>query len=263
METPPATTESLLEQAHALADASSEPPVWGMAYALSLDKTSGYLAAAGGQIFDDQGRVVLGDEGRAGTERWLRWLRELQQDERILAVSDSIAVDSAIKARQAFVTIDWAHALTSYRALWGDQLGVAALPLLSSTNTAPRPYVQSDVLGLNAQIVAAREQHAALDFARYLLSDEAQQALLDAGKQPALLDVAFRSNMPEQDAARVFLAQARQGQPMPNQQTISSIMYDELTRMQQSVLRGLATPADAVTLADAELQRRVDQVAAP
>lgn len=263
METPPATTESLLEQAHALADASSEPPVWGMAYALSLDKTSGYLAAAGGQIFDDQGRVILGDEGRAGTERWLRWLRELQQDERILAVSDSIAVDSAIKARQAFVTIDWAHALTSYRALWGDQLGVAALPLLSSTNTAPRPYVQSDVLGLNAQIVAAHEQHAALDFARYLLSDEAQQALLDAGKQPALLDVAFRSEMPEQDAARVFLAQARQGQPMPNYHITGNIVHEELTRMQQAVLRGLLSPADAVTLADTELRRRVNLSATP
>jgi maltose-binding protein MalE len=263
METPPATTESLLEQAHALADASSEPPVWGMAYALSLEKTSGYLAAAGGQVFDDQGRVVLGSAGRAGTERWLRWLRDLQRDERILAVSDSIAVDSAIKARQAFVTIDWAHALTSYRALWGDQLGVAALPLFSGTNAAPRPYVQSDVLCLNAQVVATREQQAALDFARYLLSDEAQQALLDAGKQPALLDVAFRSDMPEQDAARVFLAQARQGQPMPNRQATNDIVYEELTRMQQAVLRGLLTPADAVTLTDAELRRRVSISAAP
>jgi maltose-binding protein MalE len=87
--------------------------------------------------------------------------------------------------------------------------------------------------------------------------------LLDAGKQPALLDVAFRSNMPEQDAARVFLAQARQGQPMPNQQAMNRIVHDELTRMQQAVLRGLATPADAVTLADAELQRRLDALAAP
>jgi maltose-binding protein MalE len=263
LETPPDTTASLLEQAHDLADAGSEPPVWGMAYALTLDKTSGYLAAAGGQVFDEQGRVVLGDEGREGTERWLHWLHDLQQDQRILAVSDSITVDSAMNARQAFITIDWAHALTNYRALWGDQLGVAALPLLSGTNQAPRPYVQSDVLCLNAHVVATREQQAALDFARYLLSDEAQQALLDAGKQPALLDVAFRSDMPEQDAARVFLAQARQGQPMPNRQMIHTIVHEELTRMQQAVLRGLLSPADAVTLADAELRRRIETPAAP
>jgi maltose-binding protein MalE len=168
-----------------------------------------------------------------------------------------------MNARQAFITIDWAHALTNYRALWGDQLGVAALPLLSGTNQAPRPYVQSDVLCLNAQVVATREQQAALDFARYLLSDEAQQALLDAGKQPALLDVAFGSDMSEQDAARVFLAQARQGQPMPNRQIINTIVHEELTRMQQAVLRGLLSPADAVTLADAELRRRIEATAAP
>jgi maltose-binding protein MalE len=263
MQTPPADTDTMLAQAHELADASSEPPIWGMAYALSLDQTRGYLAAAGGQVLDEQGRVVLGSEGREGAERWLRWLRDLQQDERILAVSDSIAVDSAIKARQTFVTIDWAHALASYRALWGDQLGVATLPLLSSTNQAPRPFVQSDVLSLNARVVAAREQQAALDFARYLLSTEVQQALLAAGKQPALLDVAFQSGMPEQENARVFLAQARQGQPMPNQQVVHEIVHDELTRMQEAVLRGLITPADAVTLADAELRRRLDAVAEP
>jgi maltose-binding protein MalE len=263
MQTPPADTDTMLAQAHELADASSEPPIWGMAYALSLDQTRGYLAAAGGQVLDEQGRVVLGSEGREGAERWLRWLRDLQQDERILAVSDSIAVDSAIKARQTFVTIDWAHALASYRALWGDQLGVATLPLLSSTNQAPRPFVQSDVLSLNARVVAAREQQAALDFARYLLSTEVQQALLAAGKQPALLDVAFQSGMPEQENARVFLAQARQGQSMPNQQVVHEIVHDELTRMQEAVLRGLITPADAVTLADAELRRRLDAVAEP
>jgi maltose-binding protein MalE len=260
---PPTTTEMMLDHAHDLTNTSGEPPVWGLAYTLSFDKTIGYLPAFGGQIYDEQGNLVLADQGRAGTEQWLEWLLQLRQDEHILAVNDSIAVDSALAAQEAFMTIDWAHALPRYHTLWGDNLGIAPLPILSATDAPPQPYVQSDVLSINARVIDTAEQQAALDFARYLLSTEAQQTLLEMGKQPALVSLSLSEDTPVIRAAQVFRAQARQGQAMPNSHFANEILHAEITRMQLSVLRGLVSPADAITATEAVLREQSSERAAP
>lgn len=253
---PPSDTDTMLSTARGLTDATTQPPIWGLAYTLSLDKTVGYLDAFGGQIFDETGNLVLADEGREGTERWLEWLLELRQDEQILAINDGIAVDTTLNAQEALMTIDWAHALPNYQELWGENVGVALLPTLSLENQPPRPYVQSDVISVNARVADVEEQQAVLDFVRYLLTEDVQRALLDTGKQPALMSLRLNGDDVLQEAARVFREQARQGQAMPNSQ-LATIIYDELRRMQLKVLRGLASPADAVTEADAALQDRL------
>ncbi|NJN67338.1 MAG: extracellular solute-binding protein [Chloroflexaceae bacterium] len=260
---PPEDVETLLQVARDLTSETFQPPGWGLACTLSLDKTIGYLPAFGGQVFDSQGNLVLGTTGRPGTERWLRWLATLRQDRHILAVSDSITVDSALKARQAMMTIDWSHALPVYQALWDDALGVAPLPQVRATGQSPRPYVQSYVLSLNARVLENRaEQDAALDFVRYLVSEDAQEVLLEAGKQPVLLTIHPDSPTTSAPAttiaaALVFRLQAQQGQAMPDTRTANAIVRDELEKMQLAVLRGLATPSDAVTHAEQALRDRL------
>lgn len=256
---PPANTATLLDSARGL----TQPPIWGFAYTLSLDRTIGYLYAFGGRIFDDQGNLVLGTEGRLGTERWLEWLLTLRQDQQLLAGTDSIAIDRALKAQQVLMAIDWAHALPTYRDLWKENLGVAILPRLSEEDRFPQPYVQSDVISINARVMDTAEQRAALDFARYLLNEEAQNELLQAGKQPTMLGLSLTGNTPHEEAARVFRAQAQQSLPMPNSRAANEIVKDILERMQVSVLRGLATPADAVTRADTLLRERLGLPPAP
>ncbi|NJL34176.1 MAG: hypothetical protein HC893_10350 [Chloroflexaceae bacterium] len=97
----PTTMTGLLQEARALTDLNQQPPHWGLALTLSLDKTIAYLPAFGGQIMDEQGELVMVTTGQAGTERWLEWQLALRNDARILAVSDSIAVDSAIRSQAA------------------------------------------------------------------------------------------------------------------------------------------------------------------
>jgi maltose-binding protein MalE len=254
---PPDNTATLLRTARGLTDATTQPPVWGLAYTLSLDKTIGYLYAFGGRIFDEEGNLVLGSSGRAGVEQWLEWLLELRQDQQILAVNDGIVVDSALKSQEALMTIDWTHALPEYQTLWGDQLGVATLPVLSGPNRAPQPYVQSEVISINARVGDTDEQQAALDFVRYLLTADAQTALLAAGKQPAVRDLNLREAVFEWELARTMRAQARQGQAMPNSPLMNDIVLEELERMQLRVLRNLATPAEAVTAAEIALRQRL------
>lgn len=260
---PPTDSDALLRVARGLTDTRSTPPVWGLAYNLSLDRTIGYLYAFGGRVFDETGAVVLGLDGRAGAEAWLNWLLALREDAGLLARMDGVTVDNALRTQQALMTIDWAHALSNYGALWPGNLGVAPLPRLASSNRAPQPYVQSDTLVLNARLGDGPERAAASAFARHLLSEPVQREFLRAGRQPVLLSLDLAADDPAvsaeiRAAAEVFRAQARAGLPMPNSRAASDIVWPVLSDMHSSALRRLATPAQAVETADAILRARLE-----
>ncbi|NTV63313.1 MAG: extracellular solute-binding protein [Oscillochloris sp.] len=263
---PPSDTNSLLVVARGLTDTQSDPPTWGLALNLSLDRTIGYLYAFGGRVFDEQHTLVLGGTGRAGTEAWLSWLVSLHSDTRILASTDGITIDHALMSRQALMTFDWAHALLTYSDLWQEHLGVAPLPKLSDGNQAPKPYVQSDVIALNARIGTA-ERQATVDFVRYLLSAEAQSGLLQAGLQPTLISLDLATvegvSAPIRAAALVFRSQAEQGLPMPNSREANDLVWTTLSDMHTNTLRRLLSPAQAVSDADTILRARLGRMPYP
>lgn len=263
---PPADTSALLSVARGLTDTRSDPPTWGLALNLSLDRTIGYLYAFDGRVFDDERALVLGLDGRVGTEAWLTWLEALHSDKRILASTDGIAIDNALMSREALMTFDWSYALMAYRDLWQENLGVAPLPRLSDGDRAPQPYVQSDLVVLNARIGVV-ERQAAVDFIRYLISAESQASLLQAGRQPALisLDLAAVEGVTPQirEAALVFRRQAEQGLPMPNSREANEVVWDVLSTMHANALRRLLSPAQAVSDADSALRQRLDLPPAP
>jgi maltose-binding protein MalE len=253
--TAPADTASLLDSARGLGAPTADPPVWGLALNLSLDNTIGYLYAFGGRVFDADGQLVLAADGRAGTERWLAWLQALNADTRIFARAESsIAVDQELKRGHALMTFDWAHQIAIYRALWADKFGVAALPLLSETGQRPQPYVRSDLLAVNGR-VSASERAAAMAFARSMVAEDVQQALLRSDMQPART-VKIEGDDAIAVAARALRAQAEVGVPMPNSSE-RAVVDQELRVMLQQVLMNLATPADAVTDAERRLRERL------
>ena len=259
--TPPADTAALLQNAHGLGAPDATPPRWGLALNLSVETTIGYLYAAGGQIFDNDGKLVLGSAGRAGAERWLGWLAQLKDDKQLLARADSsIEVDRELKDGHVLMTFDWAHQLGFYRSLWGENLGVAQLPILSATKQPPVPYVRGDVLAINSRASAA-EREAALAFLRFMTGADAQHALLLSDLQPALADLPLDSSDLDAGqimAAQAFRAQAALGRPMPNAPTPErDLLRRELAQMQRQVLRGEANPAEAVSEADQHLREQL------
>ncbi len=257
---PPADTATMLAIGRGLSDPEAQPPIWGLALNLSHDNMIGYLYAFDGRMFDDEGRVALGETGRAGAEQWLSWLIALQNDARILARSESsILVDRELKDGRAIMTFDWAHQIGVYRGLWGDQLGVAPLPRLSETGQAPRPYVRTDVLAIN-NLAGANERVAAARFIRFVIGEEAQTMLLQSDMQPASRALALNGDTPQEIAAQVFRTQAEQGLPMPNA-SARAFVEQEIKRMQRQALLGLTTPADAVTEADRRLRERLESSA--
>ncbi|WP_298821142.1 sugar ABC transporter substrate-binding protein [Chloroflexus sp.] len=256
---PPTSVDELLLMARALTDRDRVPPVWGLAYNLSLDRTIGYLYAFGGRVFDEQGAVVLGDSGRPGTERWLAWLAGLYRDEQVLATLDGVVVDRVLQAREAIMTIDWAHAQADYRAIWNDQLGVTTLPILAETEQAPQPYVQADVIVVNARLTDPDAQAAVQAFMRYMVAVDSQRMLLAIGRQPTQLALQLSDNdladRVQLAAARAFRAQAQHGLPMPADRIANELVWTTLSDMQLSAVRGLLTPEQAVTVADETLRR--------
>jgi arabinogalactan oligomer/maltooligosaccharide transport system substrate-binding protein len=259
--TPPADTAALLQTAHGLGAPDATPPLWGLALNLSLENTIGYLYAAGGRIFDDKGKVVLGGAGRPGAEQWLSWLAQLKDDKQLLVRADSsIQIDRELKDGHVLMTFDWSHQLGFYRSLWADKLGIAPLPRLSATNQPPEPYVRSDVLAINSRASAA-ERQAAVEFLRFMVGAEAQRALLKSDLQPARTDLKLDGqglDSVQIMAAQAFRSQAAQGRPMPNAPAPErEALRRELAQMQRQVLRGEASPAAAVTEADENLHKQL------
>lgn len=253
----PEDTDTLISNAHGLGDPAA--PRWGLAFNLSLDNTIGYLYAADGRIFDDKGALVLGSTGRAGAERWLSWLKQLHDDPQLLARSDSsIEIDRELKGGRVLISVDWAHQLGFYRSLWGENMGVAQLPRLAATNQPPQPYLRSDVLAINSRAAAA-ERAAALAFLAYMTSAEAQAVLLQNDIQPARDGLNLNEiglDAVQVGAADVFRNQGRQALPMPNSPT-RDLVRRELAQLQRQVLRGDASPADAITETDTRLREQL------
>ncbi len=252
--TPPDDTAKLLAAAHGLSDPAA--PRWGLALNLSVDSTIGYLYAFGGRVFDDNGNLALGSAGREGAEDWLNWLLKLNGDAQLRAHSgSSIAVDRDVKYGRVLMTFDWAHQIGVYRNLWPKNLGVAPLPRLSETGQPPRPYVKSDVLAINARVGSA-ERDAAVEFLRFMVSDEAQAELLRADLQPARRTLKLDGDDPRVAAAQAFRAQAEQALPLPNGPGRGAV-DEELRIMIERVLGNQAGPADAVTEADRRLREKL------
>lgn len=248
----PSDTATMVATAGALSDPDASPRRWGMAYNLSLDATIGYLYAFGGRVFDEQGQLVLGDSGRSGVEKWLQWQLDLSQDPRLRAVPDGVLVSQEIASNQVLMTIDWAHNLATYQRLWGDQLGVTPLPPLAD-GAAPTPYVVGEVAAINARASAAEHQ-AALDFIRFLLEPASQQILWQTGRIPVQRELAGdQGQWAEPQALQAFHSQAAQGTPALNHPT-APVVERVLRQMQRDVLRGLASPSDAVSQASQALE---------
>jgi ABC-type glycerol-3-phosphate transport system substrate-binding protein len=87
------------------------------------------------------------------------------------------------------LVVDWASARVMYQNIWGsDMVDIAPLPRLTRASgqdpALVRVPIHSEVLVLNPTSEAPQKQ-AALDFARWLVSPEAQRRLLELpAKQP-------------------------------------------------------------------------------
>ena len=251
---PPVYTDELFNMAHSL----TAPPQWGLGADLSFDNFGGYLPAFGGQIIDAQGDVVLGTSGRIGTEAWLAWITTLNSDPLLLTRLNAIfSVKRSVGAGQMTMVIDDASQQRTYQQLWGNSMGISALPTLSLTNQPAQPYVRTTTVVLNQRLSPA-EVEAARVLLNTLIQNDAQQRLLINGIQP----VSRLINLSDNVAATTIRAAAVHATAPPSE----LLRYDVhaiLRTMISQVVIGAQSPADAVTAADQQLRQLLEGSSTP
>lgn len=169
--TPPATTDEL----KALMEGGTE-----VAISYGCYHHFGFFNAFGGQVFDDNWKVVA--DSNSGVSDAMAYLNDLYQISKTNSWpkndSDGLAPFSEGKAA-AITNGNWA--MGDYKKALGDKLGVAPLPAGPSGPATPFLGVDGFYFNPNSANMAA-----ALDVALYLTGAKAQTAMMnEAGHVPA------------------------------------------------------------------------------
>ncbi|MBM4413206.1 MAG: extracellular solute-binding protein [Chloroflexi bacterium] len=252
--TPPLYTDDLFSMARSL----TAPPQWGLGADLSFDNFAGYLSAFGGQIIDAQDNIVLGTSGRSGTEAWLTWLTALNSDPLLLTRLNAIfSVKRSAGAGQMTMVIDDSSQQRTYQQLWGNDMGISALPMLSSANQPAQPYLRTTTVVLNQRLSPA-EVEAARILLNTLIQNDAQQRLLNSGIQPVnrLVDIT-------QHTAATNIRDAAIQANAPPSTLLRYDVHAVLRSMITQVVVGAQSPSDAVTTADQQLRQLIEGSSTP
>jgi maltose-binding protein MalE len=201
VETPPTHFDGLLREA-----------TEGRTVALNTDFYRAFwgIKAFGGELFDDQGRVVL-DEG--GFANWLGWLKIAQGNPGVFLSTDrEVTKQLFVSSRVAYYVGSSTEIHTLRESLGEDVVGVAKLP--EGPHRAAGPFLESDAIVINASSSSSQTE-LALRLARFLTSTEQQTQLTrQAALIPANANVRVDHRLYPATAA--FLAQAQNAVPRPN-----------------------------------------------
>lgn len=250
----PQTTDDLIVMARSL----HNPPDWGLGADITVDTFGGYLSGFDGAVFDTNNQVVIGTSGRTGAERWLTWLTTLNADPDVLTRLNGIfGIERTVGAGQLAMVIDSSAQRSTYQRVWGDALGVAALPRHTGATAAPAPVITSTALVLNRRL-AAREVRAAQVLIDAMLSTEHQATFAANGFQPANRTV-DTTNLPVVAGIHAAATHAVAASPLMLRYDVQRVLQTAVGQ----VLAGVVSPTDAVTNADSQLRSLVEGTLLP
>lgn len=231
VETTPATLDELLAQAAA-----------GHSVGLVTRFEGGFwgVQSLGGQLFDEEGRVLL-DQG--GFASWLNWLQAAQRAPGMTLGRDSAALLDLFLRGELDYVVGTPDDLPQVReALGVGNYGVAALP--SGAGGASGPLLNVDALLFN-RATSDETRRAALTLAQFLTNDEQSTALI---RTRAIVP----ANRGVQPNARLypgiagFATQARTAVAIPNTDAMEQVLELGDTLLQQ-VLSGVLLSSEAAS----------------
>ncbi|MEM7535208.1 MAG: extracellular solute-binding protein [Chloroflexota bacterium] len=196
---PPTDIDELLEQASqgvtVAIPTSFSDVVWG-------------VGAFGGQIFDEEGRVILNQGSFAN---WLSWLQQAQEIPTVFFAANRHEVQSLFESGQIVYYVGETHELSLLQsALGADNLGVVRLP--GHTDRPATPFLTAEVLVFN-RAATQRNTDIAFNLAKFLTNREQQRALAySIGKLPAHNRVNIDPRL--SPIAAEFIAQSKTAVPV-------------------------------------------------
>lgn len=227
---PPGTVEDLIQ----LAEAS---PSQGAGIYASFYHLTWGIAAYGGELFDEDGRVVL--EQFPGTAEFLTWLQRADGTEGIFVSLDYGMLMDRFKKEEYALFIDGPWSIGELRQRFGEDLGVTTLP--AGPSGPARPWLSADGVFLNPT-TTIEQQDLSLTFARHMTNAESASILAGiAGRLPANKE----AELNDESLLAGFAKQAGNAVSQPHYRELDKV-WGYANDMTTQVLRGSATPAEAV-----------------
>lgn len=234
----PATTAELIEVARKHTDASQNKyglvffqnePFWLVPF----------VGAFGGWplSIDAEGtaRVDLNSDAMKNA---LNFVYKLKTTEKIIPKEcDYDCAKGLFIEGKAAMTINGDWIVKEFQAKLGDQLGMAALPVLSETNRPLTPMVSGRYVFINAQL-PANKKDAVTKFVNFLTSREIQLEVAERlGRIPSTSEALNDPKVAGMKTVQPLITAAANGRPMPAQ-TEMRAAWDAMRPVQQKIMAG-------------------------
>lgn len=201
-----------------------------------------FLTGSGGWVFGPDGRTPSLDTPEM--VRALNYVRSLRDEYKIIPnEADYEIADALFKDGKTAMLINGDWSWSGY-AEKGIDLGVATIPLMTSTGLWPAPMTSPKGYSINANVTGQRVQ-SVMHLLGFLLSEECQletaKALSTAPTRKALYK---HPEITSDDILQNSLLQIRRGRLMPVVPEMRAV-WDAMRPGYQAVLGGARTPEDA------------------
>jgi arabinogalactan oligomer/maltooligosaccharide transport system substrate-binding protein len=239
---PPATSDEWITMGLALTS--------GDTYGLAFNQTEpfwlvGFLGGHGGAVFEADGVTPSLDTPEMVAT--LQFLYDIKYTTPIVPIeSDYDISDTLFKEGKAAMIIngDWSLGGYSAEDALGDKLGVAPIPMISSTGMWPAPYTSGTYFMVPESLEGAKLQ-AVVAFINFVTAEGNQLRLITEMKRlPALLSALDNPLISEDPILAGSAAQMSKGTPMPSVLEMRC-NWDAMKPELQAVLADTKTPEDA------------------
>ena len=216
---------------------AEESPLQGAGIYSSFYHLAWGIAAYGGALFDEEGRVVL--EQTPGSAEFLTWLQRADSTPGIFVSLDYGMLMDRFKKEEYALFVDGPWSIGELRQRFGDDLGVTTLP--AGPSGPARPWLSADGVFLNPT-ATIEQQDLALTFARHMTNAESASSIARiAGRLPAHREADLNGD----PLLAGFAEQAGNAVPQPHRPEMDEV-WSYANDMIAQVLRGSETPEKAV-----------------
>ena len=236
----PADTEEMFRVAQRLTTADRYGLVWNQTEPFWMVP---WLGGFGGSVFASDGLTpTLNTKAMRDT---LQFLYDMKYKYKIVPKeSDYNGADSLFKEGKAAMIINGDWSLGDYKEIFGDKLGVARIPKVSSTGKWPAPYT-SGVFFMVPKEVSGAKLDVVKAFVNFVTNEENQVQMVRSLNRLPALKVALDETIVKNDPFLKGSAdQMVVGTPMP---TVLEMRcnWDSMKPEMQAVLNDTKSPADA------------------
>lgn len=254
---PPKTTNELIDIAKRNTNAAAGS--YGFVYnATEPFWLAPWLGGFGGRVFAADGVTpTLNTPEMVNT---LKFLYDLEFTHKVIpAESDYATMDTLFKEGKAAMIVNGDWSLSDYQGILGDNLGVAAIPTVSSSNKAPQPYTSGKYF-MVANGVSGADLEAVKAFVQFATTPAKMEAMVTTlsrlpGRLASLQSSVVTSNPILAGSAQ----QLATGTPMP---TVIEMRanWDAMKPEMNAVLAGEKSPADAAAAMQAAALAAIEQM---